>query len=60
MPKFKLIQRLTDRLNGVTRENLTGLRVVRAYNAEQYQEEKFGKVNEEVTRVNLFTNRVMG
>ena len=60
MPKFKLIQRLTDRLNGVTRENLTGLRVVRAYNAEQYQAEKFGKVNEEVTRVNLFTNRVMG
>ncbi len=60
MPKFKFIQRLTDRLNGVTRENLTGLRVVRAYNAEQYQEEKFGKVNEEVTRVNLFTNRVMG
>ncbi|MBS6464870.1 MAG: ABC transporter ATP-binding protein [Firmicutes bacterium] len=60
MPKFKLIQRLTDRLNGVTRENLTGLRVVRAYNAEEYQEEKFGKVNEEVTRVNLFTNRVMG
>lgn len=60
MPKFKLIQRLTDRLNGVTRENLTGLRVVRAYNAEQYQEEKFGKVNEEVTRVNLFTNREMG
>lgn len=60
MPKFKLIQRLTDRLNGVTRENLTGLRVVRAYNAEQYQEEKFGKVNEEVTRVNLFTNRMMG
>lgn len=60
MPKFKLIQRLTDRLNGVTRENLTGLRVVRAYNAEQYQEEKFGKVKEEVTRVNLFTNRVMG
>ena len=60
MPKFKLIQRLTDRLNGVTREPLPGLRVVRAYNAEEYQEEKFGKVNEEVTRVNLFTNRVMG
>ncbi len=60
MPKFKIVQRLIDRLNGVTRENLTGLRVVRAYNAEDYQEEKFKKVNEDVTRVNLFTNRVMG
>ena len=60
MPKFKVMQTLTDNINLVARENLTGLRVVRAYNAEQYQEEKFGKVNEEVTRVNLFTNRVMG
>ena len=59
MPKFKKIQKLTDNLNRVTRENLTGIRVVRAYNAEKYQENKFKKANEELTSTNLFANRVM-
>lgn len=59
MPKFKLMQKLTDRLNGVTRENLTGLRVVRAYNAESYQEKKFSKANDAFTNTQLFTGRVM-
>ncbi len=60
LPKFKRVQKLTDGLNGVTREGLTGLRVVRAYNAEQYQNDKFGKVNNELTKTNLFTSRLMG
>lgn len=59
IPRFKVIQRLTDSLNRVTRENLTGIRVVRAYNAEDYQEKKFENVNEDLTGVNLFNNRVM-
>lgn len=59
MPKFKVIQTLTDNLNRVTRENLTGLRVVRAYNAEQYQTAKFEKANDELTNTNLFVNRMM-
>lgn len=59
MPKFKLMQKLTDRLNGVTRENLTGIRVVRAYNAEGYQQGKFDKVNDDFTKTQLFTGRVM-
>ena len=59
LPKFKRVQRLTDNLNRVTRENLTGLRVVRAYNAEGYQEEKFRKANEELTRTQLFTQHTM-
>lgn len=59
LPKFKVIQQLTDNLNRVTRENLTGIRVVRAYHAESYQENKFERANEELTRTNLFTNRVM-
>ena len=59
MPKFKLMQKLTDRLNGVTRENLTGLRVVRAYNAESYQEKKFSKATDAFTNTQLFTGRVM-
>ncbi len=59
MPKFRIIQRLTDALNRVTRENLNGIRVVRAYNAEDYQEQKFEKANKELTDTNLFTNRVM-
>ncbi len=58
MPKFALVQKLTDKLNGVTRENLTGIRVVRAYNAEKYQEEKFGEVNKKLTKTNLFTGRM--
>ncbi len=59
MPKFKIIQGLTDNLNRVTRENLTGIRVVRAYNAEDYQEAKFEKANEDLTKTNLFTTRLM-
>lgn len=59
MPRFRRIQVLTDNLNRVTRENLTGIRVVRAYNAESYQEEKFEKANSELTSNNLFANRVM-
>jgi len=59
MPKFKKMQKLTDNINRVTRENLTGLPVVRAYNAEKYQEAKFEKANEELTGVTLFTNRAM-
>lgn len=58
-PKFAMIQKLTDNLNSVTRESLTGLRVIRAYNAKGYQEEKFEKANEELTAVNLFTGRMM-
>ncbi|MEY4480162.1 MAG: hypothetical protein RLZZ267_840 [Bacillota bacterium] len=59
MPKFKVIQTLTDNLNRVTRENLTGLRVVRAYNAEHYQTAKFEQANVELTNTNLFVNRMM-
>lgn len=59
MPKFKIMQKLIDKLNGVSRENLTGLRVVRAYNAEGYQEEKFAKANENITKTQLFTGRLM-
>ena len=59
LPKFKKIQQLTDNLNRVTRENLTGVRVVRAYNAEQYQEQKFDKANSELTSTHLFTMRMM-
>ncbi len=59
VPRFKSIQKLTDRINKVTRENLTGLRVVRAYNAEAYQEEKFDKANTAVTKTYLFVNRVL-
>ena len=59
MPKFKAMQALTDNINLVARENLTGLRVVRAYNAEDYQEAKFTKANKDLTNTQLFTNRVM-
>lgn len=59
IPKFRIIQRLTDSLNRVTSENLTGVRVVRAYNAEEFQMERFGEVNTDVTKVHLFTGRVM-
>lgn len=58
-PKFKKMQVLTDDLNRVTRENLTGLNVVRAYNAENYQEEKFSRANENLTAANLFANRTL-
>lgn len=59
LPKFKKMQTLTDNITRVTRENLTGLRVVRAYNAENYQEEKFETANEELTSTQMFTNRAM-
>ena len=58
-PKQSVIQKLTDKLNSITRESLTGIRVVRAYNAEDYQGEKFEAANDEVTRLNLFVNRLM-
>lgn len=57
--KFKKIQGLTDNLNNITRENLTGLRVIRAYNAESYQEKKFENANNDLTSNNLFANRIM-
>jgi len=60
VPRFKKIQKATDRLNQVARENLTGIRVVRAYNAEEFEQEKFEQVNTELARNNLFVNRLMG
>lgn len=54
MPKFKIVQKLIDKINGVTRENLTGIRVVRAFNAEKYQEDKFEEVNNKLTNQQLF------
>ena len=59
LPKFRLTQQLNDKLNQVTRENLTGLRVVRAFNNEVYEEKKFQRANNEVARVNMFTSRLM-
>ncbi|WP_427110266.1 ABC transporter ATP-binding protein [Lysinibacillus xylanilyticus] len=59
LPKFKVVQKLTDNLNRVTREGLTGIRVVHAYNAQGYQEEKFEQVNNNLTDTNLFVNRLM-
>ena len=57
LPKFKIVQKLTDKINGVTRENLTGIRVVRAFNAEQYQEDKFEDVNDKLTNQQLFNQK---
>lgn len=59
IPKFKKIQTLTDNINRITREHLTGIRVVKAYNAEKYQEEKFGDANKELADTHLFTTRMM-
>ncbi|MCH3972735.1 MAG: ABC transporter ATP-binding protein/permease [Oscillospiraceae bacterium] len=59
VPRFRRIQGLTDNLNRITREHLTGIRVVRAYNAEAYQQNKFGNANDELTQTNLIANRVM-
>ena len=59
LPKFKQLQKLTDGLNRVTRENLTGLKVIRAYNAEEYEQCKFETANNELTSTNLFANRTM-
>jgi len=58
-PKFDRLQKLIDKLNLVTREILTGLRVIRAFNKEEYEEKKFNEVNEDLTRLNLFINRLM-
>lgn len=57
MPRFKIVQKLIDKINSVTRENLTGIRVVRAFNAEDYQEEKFKKVNDELTNLQLYNQK---
>jgi ATP-binding cassette subfamily B protein len=59
IPRFKIIQKLTDRINGITRENLTGIRVVRAFNAEKYQEKKFAKTNDELTNIQIFNGRLL-
>ncbi|MBR5145077.1 MAG: ABC transporter ATP-binding protein [Clostridia bacterium] len=59
LPKFKTIQSLTDKINNVTRENLTGIRVVRAYSAESFEEAKFDEVNTNITKTHLFVNRIM-
>lgn len=59
LPKFKRIQELTDRLNLVTRENLTGIRVVRANCAQEYQENKFDEVNRKVSKTHIFVNRML-
>lgn len=58
-PRFQRIQMLTDNINRITRENLTGIRVIRAYNAEDYQKEKFEKANEEITKNNMTAHRIM-
>ena len=58
-PKQSIVQTLNDKFNSVTRESLTGIRVVRAYNAEDYQDAKFGAANDEVTSLNIFINRFM-
>ena len=60
MPKYKIIQQLIDNLNRITRENLTGVRVIRAFNAEKYQNKKFNNSNKELTDTQVFTDRVMG
>ena len=57
LPRFKKVQKLIDKLNGVTRENLTGIRVVRAFNAEKYQEDKFEQANNNLTKQQLFNQR---
>ena len=59
IPKFKVIQKLIDNINGVTRENLNGIRVIRAFNAEKYQESKFEDKNKELTNTQLFTQKRM-
>ncbi len=58
VPKFKIVQKLTDKINEVTRENLTGIRVVRAFNAENYQENKFNETNTKLTNQQLFNHKM--
>ena len=57
IPRFKLVQKLIDKINGIARENLTGIRVVRAFNAEKYQEDKFDDVNDKLTNLQLFNQK---
>ncbi len=59
LPRFKKIQRLTDNLNRIAQENISGLRVIRAYTADNYQEKKFAVANKELTDNNLYTNSVL-
>ena len=58
LPRYKIIQKLIDKMNLVTRENLTGLRVIRAFNTQHHEEEKFDGVNKDTVKMNLFVNRV--
>ena len=58
IPKFRIVQKQIDRVNAVTRENLSGIRVIRAYNAEEYQESKFAEANDALTKTQLFTGRL--
>jgi ATP-binding cassette subfamily B protein len=58
LPRFKLIQKLIDKVNGVTRENLTGIRVIRAFNAEEFQSNRFETVNEQLTGIQMFNQRL--
>lgn len=60
IPKFQINQKTLDKINGITRESLTGVRVVRAFNAEEYQNKKFDEANQKLVKLNLFTGRVMG
>ncbi len=57
LPRFEIVQKLIDKINGVTRENLTGIRVIRAFNAENFQKDRFSKVNNELTKTQLFNQR---
>lgn len=59
MPKFKLVQKLVDKLNLVSREIITGIPVIRAFSTEKHEEERFDKANKNLTKTNLFVNRVM-
>ena len=59
MPKFKIIQKLVDKLNLVTRENLSGMMVIRAFNTQKFEEKRFDKANQDLTGTNLFINRIM-
>ncbi len=59
MPKFKMVQKLVDKLNLVTRENLSGMMVIRAFGTQRFEEDRFERANGDLTRVNLFVNRVM-
>lgn len=59
MPRFKIMQKLVDKVNLVTREILTGLPVIRAFSTQKHEEERFDKANKDLTRTNLFVNRVM-